>query len=141
VRRALACAVLALAAAPVCADYDGRYRLSPDADCSDLSTSEGLLRIDEGVFEGAESACRMTDPLAVRGMDATLYDMVCTGEGLTWTERAMLMRAADGGLILVWDGYAFAYPACSGPLVRPRPRPDAVPSRATASAATDAEGD
>jgi hypothetical protein len=111
------------------ADMDGRYMLTREADCSDLSASEGLLRIEDGVFYGAESECRMTNGLDVRGMDAMLYDMVCTGEGLTWQERAMVMRGADGGLILVWDGYAFAYPACPGPLSRPRPRPDRLLAR------------
>ena len=63
------------------------------------------------------------NPLDLRDMDATLYDMICTGEGAAWQERAMLMRAASGGLILVWDGYAFEYEACPEPTIRPRPRP------------------
>jgi len=45
-------------------------------------------------------------------MDAVLYDMVCESEGSSFTERAMAMHAADGGLILVWNGFAFKYERC-----------------------------
>ena len=54
----------------------------------------------------------MTRPVNVRDMDAVLYDMECSGDGTDWIRRAMLMNASDGGLILVWDGYAFKYDRC-----------------------------
>lgn len=101
---------------------EGRYKLSPDADCS--SEADGsLLKIEEDIFYGTESQCRMTNPVEVRDMSATLYDMICTGEGTAWTERALMLQGAQDELILVWDGYAFAYPRCPGPDVRPQPRP------------------
>lgn len=73
----------------------------------------------------------MLNPLPVRNMDAQLVDMMCTGNGANteWTERAIVMRGAKQELILVWNGYAFAYPRCpnTAPLVtsdlRPKPRP------------------
>ena len=45
-------------------------------------------------------------------MQAVLYDMSCTGEDETFTERALFMEAADGGLYLIWDGIAFKYESC-----------------------------
>jgi hypothetical protein len=127
---ALAVAI-ALGPAAAADEYDGRYLITPDASCSAPDSAPGLLRIEDGVLHGAESVCRMTQPVAVRGMDATLYDMVCTGEGLAWRERAMLMHGAEGELVLLWDGYAFAYPACPAPPTRPRPRPGAGPELAS----------
>jgi hypothetical protein len=39
--------------------------------------------------------------------------MECSGEDQVWTERAMLMDAAeDDGIIMMWNGYAFAYARC-----------------------------
>jgi hypothetical protein len=46
-------------------------------------------------------------------MDATLYNMQCSGEGQYWDERAMMMKARDStDLIMIWDGYAFRYSRC-----------------------------
>ncbi len=128
-RRALA-GLAALAAPPALAEgYDGRYKLTRDADCAAPLGSEGFLRIEDGVFHGAESQCSMTNPIDVRDMEATIYDMLCTGDGLTWSERAIVMRGAEGDLVLVWDGYAFSYPACPRPTMRPRPRPERLAER------------
>ncbi|RDC74033.1 hypothetical protein DLJ49_04980 [Rhodovulum sp. 12E13] len=116
-------AALALGLPAGAEEYDGRYRIVPGADCAAPEGDPGILRIEDDVLYGAESVCRMTDPVDVRDMDATLYDMVCTGEGMAWRERAMLMHGAEDELVLVWDGYAFAYPACPEAPIRPRPRP------------------
>ncbi|MEM9247333.1 MAG: hypothetical protein AAGB05_01415 [Pseudomonadota bacterium] len=102
---------------------DGRYKLTETAQCIP-GADDGILRIEDDILYGAEARCRMTNPLDVTDMDATLYDMVCLGEGTGWQERALLMRAATGGLILVWDGYAFEYEACPAPPKRPTPRPE-----------------
>ncbi len=118
-----AAAVLAFGTPAQAQDYDGRYRIAPEADCSAPTGSPGFLRIEGGTLYGAESVCRMTEPVDVRDMDATLYDMVCTGEAAAWRERALVMRGAEDELVLVWNGYAFAYPACPAPPVRPRARP------------------
>lgn len=118
----LAVAALLPARMAEAASMDGRYQLTPDADCTQ-SGDAGLLRIEDDVFYGTESQCRMTNPIDVRDMSATLYDMVCVGEGTAWTERAIMVKGAEDQLILVWDGYAFAYPRCPGPTVRPRARP------------------
>ena len=110
--RLAALAVLAptvLSAGP----WDGVYRQTANADCGLVGVDGGALKIEDGVFFGVESQCRMTRPVDVVDMDATLYTMECTGDGSQWTERAMVMRAAeDDGIIMVWDGYAFRYDRC-----------------------------
>jgi hypothetical protein len=108
--RALALGVLIAPQLAAALPWDGRYRLSAEADCSNEA---GVLSIAEGVLQGVESTCRMTDPVDVLDLDATLYVLECSGEGETWTERAMLMRAAEGeGIYLMWRGYAFRYDRC-----------------------------
>ncbi len=93
--------------------YDGLYRSSGDADCAKVGVEGGALRIQEGLFEGVGSECRMMRPVDVVDMDATLYTMECSAGDTRWTERAMLMKAAqDNGLIMLWNGYAFRYARC-----------------------------
>lgn len=92
--------------------FDGDYKLTEDGDCTRIGQDGGALRIADGVFTGVEASCRMSNPVNVIDMDAKLYTMQCTGEDSVWTERAMVMNAADGGIIMVWNGYAFQYDAC-----------------------------
>jgi hypothetical protein len=115
--RSLLLALLLGAAGPAAAlPWDGTYRLSPDADCDRVGEEGGALRIAEGELTGVDSRCRMTDPVDVLDLDATLYVMECEGEGQEWTERAMLMDAAEGdGIFLLWRGYAFRYERCPAP--------------------------
>lgn len=110
----IAVAALLLAGAASAAPYDGTYRLSRDADCTKIGEEGGALRIADGLFEGIDSECRMTRPVDVVDMDATLYTMECSAGDTRWSERALLMRAAeDDGLIMLWDGYAFRYERCT----------------------------
>ena len=103
---------LALTTVPVAAQFDGLWRSGPTTDCTISGVEGGALKIEDEILYGIENECRMTMPVDVRGMEAVLFDMDCAGGGVTWTDRAMLMTGADGGLILVWNGYAFAYDAC-----------------------------
>ncbi len=96
--------------------YDGVYKQTANADCGLIGVDGGSLRIADNIFYGVEVECRMSNPTSVEGMDATLYDMQCFGEGETWTERALLMPDADdSGLYMIWDGYAFRYDRCDQP--------------------------
>jgi hypothetical protein len=40
--------------------------------------------------------------------------MSCSGGDQIWSERAMVMNDAEveGGIIMIWDGYAFRYSRC-----------------------------
>jgi len=126
----MAGAVLALLAGPAMAlDVDGVYQLTDGADCTRIGEDGGSLRVNGRTFYGVGSQCEMVNEVPIRNMNASLFDMMCSGGGADWVERAMVMRGADGQLILVWNGYAFAYPRCAYegppilPKVRPRPRP------------------
>lgn len=93
---------LAVLAGPVGAagPYDGLYR--PDFDwaqgwdCQNIGSDGGALAIRDDTFFGVESACRLTNPVQVRDLPATLYDAQCSAEGETYNERIMLMTVAEG---------------------------------------------
>lgn len=108
--------IAALALSPVLAfadTYDGVYRQTDNAECSLVGVDGGSLKIAENIFYGVEVECLMRNPVDIDEMDATLYEMQCSGEGSTWTERAMFMHDADDtGLYMIWDGYAFRYDRC-----------------------------
>lgn len=114
-RPLLLAALLAPSAAPAL-PWDGTYRPSEEADCGKVGEEGGAIRVAEGVLQGIGASCRMTEPVDVLDLDATLYVMECEGEGKTWTERAMLMKAAEGDAIfLAWRGYVFRYDRCPEP--------------------------
>lgn len=93
--------------------YDGVFRQTANADCGLVGVDGGALEIRNGIFYGVDLECRMTRPVNVVNMDATLYTMQCSGEGEVWSERAMLMHTGGGeGLIMIWNGYAFRYSRC-----------------------------
>jgi hypothetical protein len=93
--------------------YDGVYRQTANAECALIGANGGAIRIASGIFYGVGMQCRMTRPVDVSGMNATLYTMECMGDGEQWTERAMLMPTPDqSGLYMIWDGYVFVYSLC-----------------------------
>lgn len=93
--------------------FDGIYKQTAQAECSLVGVDGGSLRIADSIFYGVEVECFMSDPVEVTDMDAVIYQMHCSGEDETWTERAMLMPdAEDGGLYMIWKGYAFRYDRC-----------------------------
>ncbi len=98
-----------LAAGP----YDGVYKQVANTDCSLVGVDGGSVKIQDEIFYGVEMECRMTLPVDVNNMEATLYTMECSGEGQTWSERLMLMQdAQQDGIIMIWDGYVFRYDRC-----------------------------
>lgn len=99
--------------------WDGTYRQGA-ADCARFGVEGGAIRIEGDMFFGNEAICEMRQPVEVRNMNATLYDMYCEGyldeNGAApqpWEARTMIMRAADGGLYMVWDGFAFQFDKCT----------------------------
>ncbi len=104
---ALACAATGAGAQ----GYDGTYRFPGTQGCTFLGIDNGVIQIRRGVLSGAENDCRMTNPIEVRDMDATLYDLLCQGEGMEWQERAMIMRSARG-VVIARRGYATDFERC-----------------------------
>ena len=102
-----------LAAAVAATPYDGVYKQVANADCGLIGVDGGAIAIENNIFFGVELECRMDRPVDVVNMNATLYTMQCSGEDQSWSERALLMTAAEAdGLIMLWDGYAFRYDRC-----------------------------
>ena len=109
----LAAILALLPVAAMAGPFDGTYKQVANADCANVGVDGGALKIEDGIFYGVELECRMSNPVDVLQMDATLYTMECSGGDQVWTERAMLMDdAEDAGIIMVWNGYAFAYARC-----------------------------
>ncbi len=103
---------LALACPALAGPYDGKYRYNDSWNCRDVGSDGGAIRIGKGTFEGVENHCTMSEPVAVRGLDATLYDLNCSGEGKTWRNRIMLMRQDDGTLLIVSEGVSHVWNRC-----------------------------
>ncbi|TRD22608.1 hypothetical protein FEV53_04115 [Palleronia caenipelagi] len=108
-----------MAAAPAFAQevnvsvFEGLWRASPTQQCVyEANSLESALRIADSRIDGVDTTCRMTNPFDVRDMDAVLFDLVCESVEGEFTERAMFVQAADGGLIVVWSGYAYKYERC-----------------------------
>ena len=120
--RAFAATAFALLAGPplLAGPYDGIYQQTLTSDCETVGEEGGAIRIDGTLFYGVEVQCRMTLPVDINNMDATIYTMECSGEGQGWTERAIVMNDAEGeGIFMVWNGYVFRYALCPG--TRPAP--------------------
>lgn len=93
--------------------YDGVYKQTANAECALVGVDGGSLRIAENIFYGVAMQCRMSRPVDINDMDATIYTMECSGDDQTWTERAIMMKDADdSGIYMIWDGYAFRYDRC-----------------------------
>jgi hypothetical protein len=104
----LAFALALLPGVAAAQDFSGVYQLGG---CG--TPTDGRIQITGNQIVFWESACQLTNPVAVRDMgDATLFDLVCSGEGETWSYRAFFMRGAEG-LIMVRDGYAYTYRRCN----------------------------
>jgi hypothetical protein len=71
-----------------------------------------VIKVEENTLFGVEATCDMTNPVNVNDMDAILYDMQCENGDESFQDRAMFMQAADGGLFLIWNGFAFKYDSC-----------------------------
>ena len=111
--RPLAICLVLLPVAAQATPYDGIYKQAANADCASVGAADGALQIEDNIFYGVQMECSMARPVDVVDMDATLYTLQCTGDDQNWTERVMLMKKAeDDGLIMIWNGYAFAYERC-----------------------------
>ncbi|MAM60607.1 MAG: hypothetical protein CMH11_03860 [Maritimibacter sp.] len=106
----VACCLPGLAVAQA---YDGIYRPAGMDwwDCTSIGMDGGAVAIGGGELQGVENACTLSDPVDVRAMSATLYDMECMGEGMSSTERVMLMTS-DAGVYVIRDGFVAEWERC-----------------------------
>ncbi|MCA0206003.1 MAG: hypothetical protein LCH92_16775 [Proteobacteria bacterium] len=101
--------------------YDGTWTFLDAASCR--PGSDAVVRVTLPEIRYYESLCRLSNPVPVRGMEATLYDADCAGEGETWHHRLLLMRTDDGQLLQLQDGFAQLLNAC------PAEAPAAAPGK------------
>ncbi|RKE97108.1 hypothetical protein [Sulfitobacter guttiformis] len=80
--------------------YDGRYR--PDHpsgdswDCKAIGKDGGAILLTSNTFFAIGTRCNLRDPVAVSGMNATLYNAICRADGDPWERRIMIMRSGTG---------------------------------------------
>ena len=69
---------------------------SPNGWCFPADACMGMQsKVDDGVWSTCESQCRIADPVAVRDMQATLYDRTCGGDWGSETDRVMFLSIGD----------------------------------------------
>lgn len=95
--------------------YDGRYRPNYDFaeswDCTNVGMDGGAMEISGDRLVGVETACTLSDPVEVRGMNGVLYDADCSAEGESYSERVMLL-AHDFGVYVIRDGIVTDWLTC-----------------------------
>ena len=96
-----------LAASAGAGPLDGRYR--PDHpsgdswDCKTIGQDGGAILLTSNVFFAVGSRCTLREPVAVSGMEATLYDAICRTDGAPWHRRIMIMKT-DAGISVIQKG-------------------------------------
>lgn len=93
-------AIVLLAATPVLAGpFDGTWAKS-SAQCS-AAYSEDRITISGNRIGFVESTCTLAQPTNLRDMaEAQLFDMQCTGEGMTWSDRTFIGKSGADGLLV-----------------------------------------
>ena len=108
-------ALVAVATSAAAGPFDGLYRPSEawaeGWDCQSVGSDGGAISVQGDQFHGVENLCRLTNPVAVNGMSAVLYDAECSGEGETYAKRMMLMLVPDG-LAVIEDGFVHTLARC-----------------------------
>ncbi|WP_071675148.1 hypothetical protein [Nioella nitratireducens] len=103
----------------------GRFELET---CSGNPYSDGVLEITGREILFYESACSLSNPEPVRGMEAAyLWDGQCAGEGESWTARYLIMPDWENGLVFVQEHWAATYAYC-GPTTAPAPSTPSSPA-------------
>ncbi len=105
------CLVFAVANAAA-GPFDGKYRYNEHWDCSKLGQDGGAISISETTYIGVEQRCNLTNPVEVRGMNATLYDAQCSAEGSIYKSRIMLLKSASEKLYIVNEGSVSIWQKC-----------------------------
>ncbi len=104
----LALGLVALPAAAQ-APHAGRYH-QDQRRCGDAET---VVVAPGRITTPAYGACTLSDPAAIRGLSARLYDMTCTAQGgRSYTERILLHFDPEGALLMVVESGYRTYPRC-----------------------------
>jgi hypothetical protein len=89
--------------------HAGRYHADPRL-CGDRDT---VVVAPGRILTPAYGECRLSDPSAIRGLSARLYDMTCNDEGgRTYSERVLLHFDPEGALLMLVESGYRTYPRC-----------------------------
>ena len=64
------------------------------------------IPIGSGTYGTCESPCTLTNPVAIRDMEATLYDGVCEGDWGSNSIRTMFVSQSYGERMFAIDGFS-----------------------------------
>ena len=104
---------LALSGTSLSGPYDGFYSTeNSSCDQNLVGMDGGPYKIEDNVFWGTEMGCKLKNPVSVRGMNATLYDGKCSGDGEEWEERYLIMES-EIGVYWIQGGYVMELTRCS----------------------------
>ena len=103
---------LALSDTVLSGPYDGLYFIgNSSCDPNMVGMDGGPYKIEDDVFWGTEMGCELKNPVNVRGMNATLYDGECGGEGEEWERRYLIMES-EVGIYWIEDGHVMELIRC-----------------------------
>ena len=109
------CTTAALAGPVFAQSIDGLYQPSgADWSCSpdQIGMDGGALAIRDGVFDGVENRCDLTNPQADgRG---TSFTAICSAEGSTYQEQMTITPTANG-VSIQRDGFTSYWRSCAPP--------------------------
>ncbi|SMH57979.1 hypothetical protein [Maritimibacter sp. HL-12] len=110
-------AAVLLASGAIATPYEGNYlplNYYPGASsCRDAGEPQGITSIRGDTLRMIEMPCVLSAPEPVRGMEATLYDALCTySDGVSQTEGRVMLMQAPGELWVIWDGYIEHWMRC-----------------------------
>ena len=90
-------------------NFNGRYALKGYS-CDD----PGLFsRTIKGVeLYNDESYCTLQSKTNVRGMNALLFDAMCSSEGEEYIQRVMLMKGYEKVIYIIQDGWVGEFNRC-----------------------------
>ena len=104
---------LALSGIGLSGPYDGFYSTkNSSCDQNLVGMDGGPYKIEDNVFWGTEMGCELKNPVSVRGINATLYDGKCSGEGKQWEGRYLIMES-ETGVYWIQSGYVIELTRCS----------------------------
>lgn len=90
-----------------------------DGICIDTGECAGIVSIEDDVFPMCEETCRLQNPVAVKGMDAVLYDAECSSDHAGVTKEQMFFSKfgfqSNDGVVgtMVTSSYAYPLVNCS----------------------------
>ena len=94
--------------------FDGLYAptgMQWSCNHAEIGMDGGAFRIERDNLNGVENHCRLSQPTAIRDMDAVLYDATCASEGSEYSFRLMLLRK-PGGVYVISDGAVADWSLC-----------------------------